>query len=74
MSRREAKNKTTWHSLKKLLAEHDVQLISAGLDETPLAYKDIEEVMNAQACLVRKLGRFTPKLVKMAPEGERPED
>jgi tRNA-splicing ligase RtcB (3'-phosphate/5'-hydroxy nucleic acid ligase) len=31
-------------------------------------------VMAAQADLVRVLGRFDPKLVKMAPAGERPED
>jgi hypothetical protein len=29
--------------------------------------------MAAQADLVRILGRFTPRLVKVAPEGEKPE-
>ena len=46
----------------------------AGLDESPLAYKDIEEVMKAQAELVRRVARFTPRIVKMARAGERPED
>src|SRR5215471_5578501 len=32
------------------------------------------KVMAAQADLVEVLGRFDPKLVKMAPHGERPED
>lgn len=40
----------------------------------PHAYKDIESVMAAQSDLVRPLARFTPRLVKMAPDGERPED
>jgi len=49
-------------------------LISAGLDEVPMAYKNIREVMAAQSDLVTVLGQFDPKLVKMAPGGERPED
>ena len=40
----------------------------------PMAYKDIEEVMAAQTDLVEILARFEPKIVKMAPAGERPED
>jgi tRNA-splicing ligase RtcB len=39
-----------------------------------MAYKDIHQVMAAQADLVEVLGRFDPKLVKMAPSGEPPED
>ena len=49
-------------------------LISAGLDEVPMAYKNIRDVMAAQKDLVTVLGEFMPKLVKMAPSGERPED
>lgn len=33
-----------------------------------------QEVMAAQRDLVTVLGEFMPKLVKMAPAGERPED
>jgi tRNA-splicing ligase RtcB len=51
-----------------------VTLISSGLDEVPMAYKNIREVMEAQHDLVTVLGRFDPMLVKMAPAGERPED
>ena len=39
-----------------------------------MAYKDIDEVMDAQRSLVDKLARFQPRLVKMAPGGERAED
>jgi tRNA-splicing ligase RtcB len=74
MSRTMTKSSYTWHDGKKFLAEHDVVLISAGLDEVPMAYKDIDSVMAAQADLVEIVARFDPKLVKMAPEGERPED
>jgi tRNA-splicing ligase RtcB (3'-phosphate/5'-hydroxy nucleic acid ligase) len=39
-----------------------------------MGYKDINAVMAAQSDLVEIIARFDPKLVKMAPEGERPED
>ena len=74
MSRTAARNQFTWHDSKRALAERDVVLISAGLDEVPMAYKDIESVMAAQRDLVEPIARFDPKLVKMAPDGERPED
>jgi len=74
MSRKQAKRETTWAEMKAHLQEKGVTLLSAGRDETPHAYKDIEEVMEAQASLVRRLARFTPRIVRMAPEGEKPED
>ena len=51
-----------------------MELLSAGLDEAPMAYKDIHEVMDAQTDLVEVLGTFHPRMVKMAPAGERAED
>ncbi|MEL7059007.1 MAG: RtcB family protein [Acidobacteriota bacterium] len=74
MSRKKAKESFTWSQAKKLLAERGVELLSAGLDEVPMAYRDIDDVMAAQRDLVEPLGRFLPRLVKMAPAGERPED
>jgi tRNA-splicing ligase RtcB len=74
MSRTATRNSFTWNEAKKLLAARDVVLISAGLDEVPMGYKDIERVMAAQRDLVAIIARFDPKLVKMAPEGEQPED
>ena len=38
------------------------------------AYKPIDAVMAAQRDLVEPLARFEPRLVKMAPSGEPPED
>ena len=74
MSRTKALQSFTWSAVKKLLAERDVTLLSAGLDEVPGVYKDIDTVMAAQTDLVDVLGRFDPKLVKMCPSGERAED
>jgi len=74
MSRTKARESTRWSHLNATLKDRGVHLLSAGLDESPHAYKDIEAVMAAQADLVRPLARFTPRLVKMAPDGERPED
>ena len=74
MSRTQAKKTLDWKAAHRVLDERGVQLLSAGLDEVPMVYKDIHAVMAAQADLVEPLARFDPKLVKMAPPGERPED
>jgi tRNA-splicing ligase RtcB len=74
MSRAAARKSFSWHETRAYLAQQGVTLISAGLDEVPWAYKDITLVMSAQKDLVRILARFMPRLVKMAPSGERPED
>lgn len=74
MSRTRAKEMFTWDVAQKFLRERGVTLLSAGLDEVPMAYKDIDEVMAAQQDLVEPLARFEPRLVKMAPSGEPPED
>jgi tRNA-splicing ligase RtcB len=74
MSRTQAEKTLSWKDARAVLRERGVTLISAGLDEVPMVYKDIHQVMAAQADLVEVLGRFDPKLVKMCPSGERPED
>ncbi len=74
MSRTAAKKQFNWHYAKKMLDKKGVKLISAGLDEVPMAYKDIETVMAAQDELVEIVARFDPRIVKMAPGSERPED
>jgi tRNA-splicing ligase RtcB len=74
MSRTRAKESFTWLAVNKLLAEREVHLISAGIDEVPGAYKDIDQVMAQQRDLVETIARFDPRIVKMAPAGERPED
>jgi tRNA-splicing ligase RtcB len=74
MSRKAAREKFTWHETKEYLARKGVELLSAGLDEVPWAYKDIDEVMAAQETLAQPVARFFPRIVKMAPGGDRPED
>ena len=74
MSRTEAKKTFNWADAQRFLRERGVTLISAGLDEVPMAYKDIDAVMAAQRDLVEPLARFEPRLVKMARSGEPPED
>jgi tRNA-splicing ligase RtcB len=74
MSRTAAKEKFRWSHVKPLLEQAGVQLLSAGIDEVPGAYKDIHAVMSQQADLVDVIARFDPKIVKMADAGEKPED
>jgi tRNA-splicing ligase RtcB (3'-phosphate/5'-hydroxy nucleic acid ligase) len=74
MSRTRARAQYSWADLQRVLRERGVKLLSAGLDEVPMAYKDIDEVMAAQRGLVDTLARFDPRLVKMAPAGEKAED
>jgi tRNA-splicing ligase RtcB len=74
MSRKRAKQTFRWDEARPYLKARGVTLLSAGLDELPMAYKDIDEVMAAQQDLVEPLARFEPRLVKMAPSGEPPED
>ena len=73
MSRAAAFRELDHDAVRAYLAERGVELISGGLDEAPMAYKDIHAVMAAQADLVEILARFEPRLVKMAPdEGSTP--
>ena len=69
MSRRQAKTSFTWSAVKQQLREAGVRLLSAGLDEVPGVYKDIDVVMSQQEDLVQTIARFDPKIVKMAPGG-----
>jgi tRNA-splicing ligase RtcB len=74
MSRTAAKEKFRWSHVKPILEDAGVTLLSAGIDEVPGSYKNIHTVMSAQADLVEVLAQFDPKIVKMAPAGEKPED
>ncbi len=66
MSRKAAKKCFSWNDIHDFLKKSGVVLMSAGLDEAPMAYKDIEAVMAAQSELVEPVARFDPKLVRMA--------
>ncbi|GEO05698.1 RNA-splicing ligase RtcB [Adhaeribacter aerolatus] len=65
MSRRQAMDTISAKDVKEILARHGVELIGGGLDEAPMAYKNIHHVMASQADLVEVLGTFTPRIVRM---------
>lgn len=71
MSRTQAIKNITQTEMKRILKDHRVTLIGAGLDEAPMAYKNIETVMAAQTDLVDVIAKFTPKMVRMADDGSR---
>lgn len=74
MSRTKAKQTISWKHVKKQLDRKGVTLLSAGIDEAPNVYKNIDRVMALQSDLVEVVAKFEPKIVKMAPAGEPPED
>lgn len=74
MSRSLAKKTFHWSDANALLTKNKIKVLSAGIDELPMVYKDIDSVMAAQQDLVDIIACFQPRLVKMAPAGERPED
>ncbi len=71
MSRTKAIKTISRKEMRAILQDHGVTLIGAGLDEAPMAYKDIHAVMDAQQELVDIVARFTPKMVRMADDGSR---
>lgn len=71
MSRTKAIQQISKQEMNTVLKEHGVTLIGAGLDEAPMAYKDINAVMSAQQQLVDVVARFEPKIVRMADDGSR---
>jgi tRNA-splicing ligase RtcB len=65
MSRTKAKQTILPGHVNKVLKQAGVELIGSGLDEAPMAYKDIHQVMEHQKDLVEVLGTFMPKIVRM---------
>ena len=74
LSRTAAKQKYTWRTVKADLERRGVKVLSAGADEVPGVYKNIEEVMREQQDLVEVVARFDPKIVKMCGDGSKAED
>jgi tRNA-splicing ligase RtcB len=68
MSRTAALNSISKAARDEYLKQRGVTLLGGGMDESPQAYKNIESVVAAQADLVEILGKFTPRLVRMADE------
>jgi len=66
MSRAHARKVLRAGDVRRQLAARGVEILGADLDEAPAAYKDIGQVMAAQADLVQTIARFDPVLVRMA--------
>ncbi|MCC2546569.1 RtcB family protein [Hymenobacter sp. BT175] len=65
MSRTRAKAELGEAQVRQYLLDHGVVLQGGGVDEAPMAYKDIHAVMQSQQELVDVLGTFLPKIVRM---------
>lgn len=65
LSRTQAKKTVTRSMIKKYLDERDISLIGGGVDEAPMAYKRIDDIINAQSDLIDVVGKFTPRIVRM---------
>jgi tRNA-splicing ligase RtcB len=68
MSRKSALNSISKSARDGYLKEHGVTLLGGGLDESPQAYKPIDQVIAAQHDLVQVIGKFYPRIVRMADE------
>ena len=73
MSRTKAKEQYSFRAVQKDLEKKGVHVLSAGSDEVPSVYKDINAVMAQQQDLVEVIARFDPRIVKMSGDG-RTED
>ncbi len=65
MSRTQAIKTLSQPQMRKYLQQAGVDVIGSGLDEAPMAYKDIHQVMDAQKDLVEVTATFYPKIVRM---------
>jgi tRNA-splicing ligase RtcB len=68
MSRKAAINSISKSARDTYLKERGVTLLGGGMDESPQAYKPIDTIIAAQADLVEVIGKFTPRIVRMADE------
>ena len=74
MSRTQGREKFRIKAVTNDLLAKGIRILSAGSDEVPGVYKDIDEVMRQQADLVETVARFDPKIVKMCGDGSKAED
>ena len=65
MSRRAANESITKTERDRYIRKQGVTLFGGDLDEAPQAYKNIDDVIEAQSDLIEVVGKFTPKIVRM---------
>jgi tRNA-splicing ligase RtcB len=68
MSRKAALNSISKSTRDDYLRERGVTLLGGGMDEAPQAYKPIDSIIAAQNDLVDVIGKFMPRIVRMADE------
>jgi tRNA-splicing ligase RtcB len=68
MSRKAALNSISRSTRDAYLRERGVTLLGGGMDESPQAYKPIDVIIAAQSDLVDVIGKFMPRIVRMADE------
>jgi tRNA-splicing ligase RtcB (3'-phosphate/5'-hydroxy nucleic acid ligase) len=68
--RKEAKRRFSKHEMDAWLQSRGVTLVGADIDESPMAYRRLDDVLAHHAASVRVLHRLTPFAVVMAGEGE----
>ena len=68
MSRKAAMNSISRLQRDEYLRERGVTLLGGGMDESPQAYKPIDTIIAAQQDLVDVIGKFMPRIVRMADE------
>ena len=68
MSCKAALNSISKSARDEYLRERGVTLLGGGMDEAPQAYKPIDSIMAAQSDLVDVIGKFMPRIVRMADE------
>lgn len=65
LSRSQAKQTITKSQQRIYLKERGIHLIGGGLDESPQAYKNIDDVIEAQKDLIKVVGKLVPRIVRM---------
>jgi len=70
MSRSAAFKSIPEERLRSYLAERGITLIGGSVDEAPMAYKNLNRVIEFQSDLIEIIGSFTPKIVRMDAGGK----
>lgn len=74
MSRTEAKRSFTRHQMEEWLRERNVTLIGGGVDESPMSYRRLDEVLKHHEGTIEIKHRLHPFGVIMAEDAERRRD
>ncbi len=70
LGRKAAINSLSKKEVQKYLTDKGITLIGGGIDEAPQAYKRIGDVIAEQTDLVKVIGQFMPRVVRMDTGGE----